>query len=65
MDIYKKQYAMLMGRIDDALTQLDVALADDGTVELLSLYRAKAILEKALHEAEDCVIRADKNGEKT
>ena len=32
MDFYKKQYATLVGRIDDALTQLDLALSDGGTL---------------------------------
>ena len=63
MDFYKQQYATLVGRIDDALTQLDIALSVDGTVELLSLYRARAILEKALHETEERYIQADKRGE--
>ena len=59
MDFYKKQYATLVGRIDDALTQLDLALSDGGTMELLSLYRAKAILEKALREAEEGYFQVD------
>ena len=49
MEIYKKAYAHLVGKVDEALTILD-------THDLLEFDHVRDILAQALLEAEDMVI---------
>ena len=57
--LYKKLYAIVFVKADEALTQLKKATEVDGGVDLLSIYRAKEILFEALQNAEDTYFSAD------
>lgn len=56
MDFYKKQYHILFGRVDDALAELDKALPEKGTSDLLGIYRARKMLKDALLDAENACV---------
>ena len=56
MELYKKLYATLFAKADEALTELDKASALESSYDILATYRARDILEKALQEAEETYI---------
>ena len=61
MELYKKLYATLFAKADEALTELDKVFALDNSFDILAAYRAKDILEKALQEAEEIYIEKVKH----
>lgn len=62
MPDYKELYYTLFGKVADAVEQLDGALPDEGTPDLLGIYRARAILIVAMQDAEEAFL---KDGEET
>lgn len=62
MPDYKELYYTLFGKVADAVEQLDSALPDEGTPDLLGIYRARAILIVAMQDAEESFL---KDGEET
>ena len=62
MPDYKELYYTLFGKVADAVEQLDSALPDEGTPDLLGIYRARAILIVAMQDAEEAFL---KDGEET
>ena len=61
MELYKKLYATLFAKVDEALTELDKAFALERSYDILAAYRARDILEKALQEAEETYIAEAKD----
>ena len=59
LELYKKLYAIVFVKADEALTQLEKATELDGAWDLLGIYRAKEILSEALQKAEDIYLNAD------
>ncbi|MBQ9647329.1 MAG: hypothetical protein IJV43_03080 [Oscillospiraceae bacterium] len=57
--LFKKLYFGLFGKCEDALMQLDNALAVDGGLDLIGIFRAKEILLEAVTEAEDAYLAED------
>lgn len=59
MELYKKLYFVLFGKVEDALVQLDDALDGGKTPDLSGVYRARKILVAALQDAEDTYVKAE------
>ena len=55
---YKKSYATLFGRVDDAITALD-RMVEQGTCDWFHVTQVSEMLKAALLEAEDQYIEAD------
>ena len=63
MPDYKELYYTLFGKVADAVEQLDGALPDEGTPDLLGIYRARAILIVAMQDAEEAFLKAGEENE--
>lgn len=59
LELYKKLYAIVFVKADEALTQLEKAMELDGAWDLLGIYQAKEILSEALQNAEETYLNTD------
>ena len=57
LELYRKLYAVLFSKADEALTQLEKAT--EPGLDLLGIHRAKEILSEALQTAEETYLNAE------